>query len=178
MTHRSRWSPGTRWPVLRGPGRWSPRWPVLSALAVPRNRVVAPRSRLPSGKRLLFLDGHQWLARYAARATRASPSEMTNCFFSSLKTLVMLTEATQPLAKINVPGFLVGRFWVTPEDQELPLNHYLSGDKSRRRRHDSSGRLQEYGAEEFWAGRNAIMEGPDGIEKRRPTAQFSHTNPR
>src|ERR1700674_2581059 len=48
-------------------------WPVLPALAVPRHPVVAPRSRLPSGKRLLFLDGHQWLARCAARAIRASP---------------------------------------------------------------------------------------------------------
>ena len=35
----------------------------------------------------------------------------------------MLAEATQPLARVNVPGFLVGRFevtligrfWVTPE---------------------------------------------------------------
>src|SRR5439155_3095284 len=80
---QSRWSP--RWPVLphrgcRSPrrlllpqrGRWSPRWPVLPVLAVPSQPVVVPRSPPPSGKRLLFLDVHQWLARCAARAIRAS----------------------------------------------------------------------------------------------------------
>ena len=68
---QSRWSP--RWPVLTRQGRWSPHWPVLPALAVPTHPVVAPRSRLPLGKRLLFHDVHQWLARCAARAIRASP---------------------------------------------------------------------------------------------------------
>jgi hypothetical protein len=58
---------------LNHPGRWSPRWPVLPALAVPRHRVVALRSRLLSGKRPLSLDAHQWLARCAARPIRASP---------------------------------------------------------------------------------------------------------
>src|SRR6266481_3526489 len=38
------------------------------------------------------------------------PSAMTCCFFSSLKTLLMLTEAIGPLARVNVPGFIVGRF--------------------------------------------------------------------
>jgi hypothetical protein len=42
---------------------------------------------------------------------------------SSLKTLLMLTEAIGPLATVNVPGFIVGRFsgdlrwfWVITED--------------------------------------------------------------
>src|SRR2546429_1928743 len=60
--------------LFRSPqrGRWSPRWPVLPVLAVPSQPVVVPRSPPPSGKRLLFLDVHQWLARCAARAIRAS----------------------------------------------------------------------------------------------------------
>jgi hypothetical protein len=28
----------------------------------------------------------------------------------------MLTEATSPLARVNVPVFIVGRFWVTAEE--------------------------------------------------------------
>jgi hypothetical protein len=36
------------------------------------------------------------------------PSAMTCCFFSSLKTLLMLTEAIGPLARVN--GFIVDRF--------------------------------------------------------------------
>ncbi len=38
---------------------------------------------------------------------------MTCCFFSSLKTLLMPTEAIGPLVRVNVPGFIVGRFEVT-----------------------------------------------------------------
>src|SRR5271165_6328943 len=38
------------------------------------------------------------------------PSAITCCFFSSLKTLLMLTEAISPLVSVNVPGFIVGRF--------------------------------------------------------------------
>src|SRR5207244_4939880 len=84
---QSRWSP--RWPVLphrgcRSPrrlllpqrGRWSPRWPVLPVLAVPSQPVVVPRSPPPSGKRLLFLDVHQWLARCAARRSEEHTSEL------------------------------------------------------------------------------------------------------
>jgi hypothetical protein len=43
------------------------------------------------------------------------PSAMTCCFFSSLKTLLMLTEAICPLVRVNVPDLIVGRFWVIPE---------------------------------------------------------------
>ena len=42
-------------------------------LAVPTRPADAPRSRLLSGKRRRFLDGHRWLARCAAKAIRASP---------------------------------------------------------------------------------------------------------
>jgi hypothetical protein len=38
------------------------------------------------------------------------PSAITCCFFSSLKTLLMLTEAIGPLVRVNFPGFIVGRF--------------------------------------------------------------------
>jgi len=44
------------------------------------------------------------------------PSEMICCFFYSLKTLLMLSEAIGPLARVNVPGFIVGRFWVITEE--------------------------------------------------------------
>src|SRR5271170_7170662 len=52
------------------------------------------------------------------------PSAMTCCFFASLKTLLIPTEAIAPLAGVNVlalslAGFqvtLIGRFWVIPED--------------------------------------------------------------
>ena len=46
------------------------------------------------------------------------PSAMTCCFFSSLKTLRMLTEAMGPLARVNVPGSIVGRFWLTAEEDK------------------------------------------------------------
>ena len=40
------------------------------------------------------------------------PSAMTCCFFSSLKTLLIPTEATKPLVGVNVPddSLLYGRF--------------------------------------------------------------------
>src|SRR5258707_11265558 len=58
------------------------------------------------------------------------PSAMTCCFFSSLKTLLMLTEAIGPLVRVNVPGLslagfqvtLIGRFWVTTEGFKTHLN--------------------------------------------------------
>jgi hypothetical protein len=48
---------------------------------------------------------------------------MTCCFFSSLKTLLMLTEPIKAPVGVNVPGSslagfqmtFIGRFWVTPE---------------------------------------------------------------
>src|SRR5271156_1404202 len=51
------------------------------------------------------------------------PSAMTCCFFASLKTLLIPTEAIAPLDGVNVlalslAGFqvtLIGRFWVIPE---------------------------------------------------------------
>jgi hypothetical protein len=63
------------WPlmVLTAPGRWSPLWPVLPATAVPTHPAGAPRLPLPSDKRWLFLGVHWFLARCAARTSRASP---------------------------------------------------------------------------------------------------------
>jgi len=44
------------------------------------------------------------------------PSGRICCFFSSLKTLLIPSEATTPLVGVNVPcDDLVGRFWVTPD---------------------------------------------------------------
>ena len=67
-----------------------------------------------------------WIFR---RDHPSRPKAMTCCFFSSLKTLLMLTEGIRPRVKINVPsdafvlvGFevtLYGRFWVTPEGETL-----------------------------------------------------------
>jgi hypothetical protein len=54
------------------------------------------------------------------KAHPSFPSAMTCCFFSSLKTLLMLTEAIGPLARVNVPGFIVGRFWVITEGESIP----------------------------------------------------------
>jgi len=100
-------------------GRGSPRWLVLPALAGPRHRMVVPRSRPLSGKRQLFLDAQGWRAQCAARAIRASPSATTCCFFSSVKILLMLTEAIRPLASVNVPGSILGRFWVISSGHQL-----------------------------------------------------------
>jgi len=55
------------------------------------------------------------------------PSAMTCCFFASLKTLLIPTEAIAPLDGVNVlalslAGFqvtLIGRFWVIPEGTAL-----------------------------------------------------------
>src|SRR5260370_12825285 len=53
------------------------------------------------------------------------PRGMTCCFFASLKTLLIPTKATalrwnqRPRASLSLAGFqvtLIGRFWVTPED--------------------------------------------------------------
>jgi hypothetical protein len=65
-------SRGSPWPVLTDRGRWSPRRPVLPALGVPTQAGIPP-PRLTLGKHLLFLFGHQWLARCAVKAIRASP---------------------------------------------------------------------------------------------------------
>src|SRR5260370_37586401 len=55
------------------------------------------------------------------------PSAMTCCFFSSLKTLLTLTEGN-PHVRLNVLGstplagfqvILIGRFWVIPEDRGI-----------------------------------------------------------
>src|SRR5437660_4528606 len=51
------------------------------------------------------------------------PSEITCCFLSVLKTLLMPSEPIRALSGVNVPGFpmagfqltLYGRFWATPE---------------------------------------------------------------
>ena len=67
---RGQWSP--RWRVLTDRGRWSPLWPVLPLFVVP-TRAGTPPPRLTSGTHLLSLDGHQWLARCAVKAIRASP---------------------------------------------------------------------------------------------------------
>src|SRR5205085_9629988 len=56
------------------------------------------------------------------------PSEITCCFFSVLKTLLMPSEPIRALSGVNVPGFpmagfqltLSGGLWATPED--LPFN--------------------------------------------------------
>src|SRR6266851_5316095 len=54
------------------------------------------------------------------------PRAMTCCFFASLKTLLISTKATalrrnqRPRASSSLAGFevtLIGRFWVTPEDE-------------------------------------------------------------
>src|SRR5215469_14094197 len=53
------------------------------------------------------------------------PSAITCCFFSSLKTLLMLREPIRAPLAVNVPGFamagfqltLYGRIWVTPEGE-------------------------------------------------------------
>src|SRR5438445_11747630 len=60
------------------------------------------------------------------------PSEITCCFLSVLKTLLMPSEPIRALSGVNVPGFpmagfqltLYGRIWATPEDR--------SGDSSRK----------------------------------------------
>ena len=52
------------------------------------------------------------------------PSEITCCFLSVLKTLLMPSEPIRALSGVNVPGFpmagfqltLYGRIWATPED--------------------------------------------------------------
>src|SRR6266478_994282 len=52
------------------------------------------------------------------------PSEITCCFLSVLKTLLMPSEPIRALSGVNVPGFpmagfqltLYGRFWATPEE--------------------------------------------------------------
>src|SRR2546429_5733603 len=54
------------------------------------------------------------------------PSEITCCFLSVLKTLLMPSEPIRALSGVNVPGFpmagfqltLYGRIWATPEDQD------------------------------------------------------------
>ena len=51
------------------------------------------------------------------------PSEITCCFLSVLKTLLMPSEPIRALSGVNVPGFpmagfqltLYGRIWATPE---------------------------------------------------------------
>src|SRR5213594_418580 len=53
------------------------------------------------------------------------PSEITCCFLSVLKTLLMPSEPIRALSGVNVPGFpmagfqltLYGRIWATPEDR-------------------------------------------------------------
>jgi hypothetical protein len=77
----------------------------------PGRRTATPAAL---GKHWLFLDGHQWLAQCAARAIRASPSAMTCCFFSSLKTLLMPREPIKASPGVNVPGFTYGRFLGDP----------------------------------------------------------------
>ncbi len=47
--------------------------PVLPALAFPKHPGLAQQSRPLLSKRLLFRDGHQWLARCAVKASQASP---------------------------------------------------------------------------------------------------------
>src|SRR5438105_1448776 len=57
------------------------------------------------------------------RAHPSFPSEITCCFFSVLKTLLMPSEPIRALSGVNVPGFpmagfqltLYGRIWATPE---------------------------------------------------------------
>ena len=46
---------------------------------------------------------------FSSRPDSLSSAEEIS-FFSSLKTLLMLTEAIGPLVRVNVPGFTVGRF--------------------------------------------------------------------
>src|SRR6184192_1034089 len=59
------------------------------------------------------------------------PSEITCCFFSVLKTLLMPSEPIRALSGVNVPGFsmagfqltLYGRIWATPEDDACDVLH-------------------------------------------------------
>jgi Carboxypeptidase regulatory-like domain len=81
------------------------------------------RCRPLSGRRWLFLDAHQWLARCAAKVIRTSPVRSLGVFFPSLKTLLMPREPISAPFGVNVPGLplagfqltLIGRIWVIPE---------------------------------------------------------------
>src|SRR5436853_4367089 len=60
------------------------------------------------------------------------PSEITCCFLSVLKTLLMPSEPIRALSGVNVPGFpmagfqltLYGRIWATPEGK-ISENNYV-----------------------------------------------------
>src|SRR5438128_12045080 len=71
------------------------------------------------------------------------PSEITCCFLSVLKTLLMPSEPIRALSGVNVPGFpmagfqltLYGRIWATPEDDRTAqfletYRHYSPVPKS------------------------------------------------
>jgi hypothetical protein len=89
------------------------------------------RTPIPAAlRRLLAVSRRTPVACSIRRKVHPSrPSASTCCLFSSLKTLLIPTEATKPLVGVNVPddyfcmaGFEVimyGRFWVTPEDKLL-----------------------------------------------------------
>jgi len=91
----------------------------------PRRPEVVPESAQLSDRRLPFRGVRPWLARSGVVTSPVVPGLRLVAFFSSLKTLAMPTEGTNPRAGVNVPelllaGFQVimsGRFWVILEVQ-------------------------------------------------------------
>ena len=103
----------------------------------PRHPADAPRSRPLSGRHRRFPDAPRSLARCAASGHPSRPSAMTCCFFSSLKTLLMPTEATcLPPESMSRALILVGRFSGDPHWPVL-------GDRCRVPMHSEFRRTME-----------------------------------
>src|SRR5436309_11113199 len=72
------------------------------------------------------------------------PKAKSCCFLSSLETLAMLTEGTNPHAGVNIPEVIfVGRFWVTAEGDTaafLPADKNVALEHERRNVLEADGR--------------------------------------
>src|SRR3974390_2292390 len=122
----------------------------LAGFAARRPHPPGERTAIPAAFRYwLAVSRRMRVARWICRSGHPSrPRAKTCCFFSSVKTLAMSSEATEPprasmsQTPFSLAGFQVitiGRFWVIAEDQTpeattpyRPYQHHRPPKSSRR----------------------------------------------